>query len=348
MKDKVTIITPEAESGTGGVADHTLRLVEHLSRIGEISVIVPPITVDRLPAGAGKVLLQYSAYGFDRLGFPRELIRNLIEWKRKTHGRLVIMFHEIWTFWPITNKNFLVQLLHRRAIKQLLREADLVFTSTPDQVAHLRALRPKTSIQLLPVGSNIRPLATPDRARKPGTAVLFGLQSSRIRTLQRMQSSLRQLASCGRIEKLITVGSKSGDNEEEVKLLEELKFRDGFEQRGSQPEDVISQLLATASLALFGQSGSSLTKSGTFMAYAAHRLAVISESADPAKPEPFCLLTAPQELIEGISHPELEKRAERLRDWQERTSSWEIINREVAAALELRMPDRSPAEALKQ
>ena len=141
---------------------------------------------DRLPTRGGKVLVQYSAYGFDRHGYPRWLIKALLEWKKESQGTLAIMFHEIWAFWPIWNKNYLLQQLHRRDLRRLLRVTDAVFTSTSSQAAHLTALSPRCPIQVLPVGSNIRRVQTTDGDREAGLAVLFGLQRSRIRALRKM------------------------------------------------------------------------------------------------------------------------------------------------------------------
>ena len=41
--------------------------------------------IDCLTRG-GKVLLQYSAYGFDRLGYPRWLIKGVLDWKKESQG----------------------------------------------------------------------------------------------------------------------------------------------------------------------------------------------------------------------------------------------------------------------
>jgi len=343
MRD-IVVITPDLKPGAGGVADHTLRLLEHLADRGLIRTLVPPIRLSQLPTANGKVLVQYSAYGFDHLGYPRDLIRTLIDWKRKVHGRLVVMFHEIWTFWPMMNKNRFVQMLHRRSIGQLLQQVDVAFTTTPSQLEHLRALNLRTPIELLPVGSNIRRTAQP--ARESGTALLFGLQRARVRSLRQMQSSLSRLASAGVITRLITVGlnESSEIDRKESELLSGFGFARGFEQRGSQSEEEISRLLSKAAFGIFGQSELSYTKSGTLMAYAAHELNVLSESADKLKTEPSCWLVAPGELIAGISQAELQRRAHRLRDWQERTCSWGIIAGKVADALQLESPAQSRIE----
>ncbi len=182
---ETVIICPELAAG--GVGDYTRRLLEHLPRIAGLRLIVPRVgtrpvssfeqypveetdgTVrdlrDRLPAH-GKVLVQYSAYGFDRHGYPRWLIKALLDWKKESHGILAIMFHEIWAFWPIWNKNHAMQQLHRRDLRRLLRVADAVFTSTASQAAHLTALSPRCPVQVLPVGSNIRRAQTTEEKGK--------------------------------------------------------------------------------------------------------------------------------------------------------------------------------------
>src|SRR6266446_6051988 len=183
MNDEVVIVTPELPPAVGGVADYTQRLIEAWPDKENLQVLVPENPMEELSPRGGRVLVQYSAYGFDHHGYPRKLIRALVDWKTKTGGRLVVMFHEIWTFWPVTNKNFFLQLLHRRAIKKLLGVADKVFTSTQTQAEHLTALSPRNTIHVLPVGSNIRRNEDVDLRRIPGCAVIFGLQRARIRGL---------------------------------------------------------------------------------------------------------------------------------------------------------------------
>ena len=293
--------------------------------------------MEELLPGVGRVLVQYSAYGFDHHGYPRKLIRALIDWKTKTGGRLVVMFHEIWTLWPITNKNFFVQFLHRSAIKSLLKSADKVFTSTESQAEHLRALSSPNPIRVLPVGSNIRRNEDVDLARIPGCAVIFGLQRARLRGLRKMRSSLSSLAAAGYITKIMSIGAGSDPNlhNEERSLLNALPLKEGFEQLGPRPEREISALLFAASFGIFAHDELSLTKSGTFMAYAAHELNVLADFADKSKPAPICWLVAPSEQRQEGSNSDWKSRAESLRAWQRENSSWELIARTFADALEL-------------
>jgi hypothetical protein len=354
VTDETVIISPEL---SGGVGDYTRRLLEHLPRIAGLRLIVPKIgnrpessfeqyqveetdgtardLRDRLPISGGKVFVQYSAYGFDRLGYPRWLINGLLDWKKHSQGALMIMFHEIWAFWPIWNKNYIPQQLHRRALRRLLRVADVVFTSTPSQAEHLSALSSRCAIKVLPVGSNIRRVQPAEGEREAGLAVLFGLQRSRIRALRRMGAELKSLGAAGRIRRIVTAGSgrsREGDDEE-LALLLEIELIDSFEQRGPLPEEKISELLSTCEFAISTQDELSITKSGTFMAFAAHGLSILSCYADASKPEPLSLMTSPKELMNGVTHLELQARGEKLRRWQERTSAWPHIANQVARVL---------------
>jgi hypothetical protein len=291
---------------------------------------------DRLPAHA-KVLVQYSAYGFDRHGYPRKLIKALLQWKKQSPGILAIMFHEIWGFWPIWNKNRAMQQLHRRDLRRLLRVTDAVFTSTASQVAHLEALSPRCPVQLLPVGSNIPRARETEEKREAGLAVLFGLQPSRLRTLGKMHRGLKALGGAGKIRKIVTAGggrSRPGDDDEAA-LLTGLDLAEGFDQRGPLPEEKISELLLASEFGISAQDDLSITKSGTFMAYASHGLNIISAYAGASKPEPLSWLTSPGELLQGVTREELESRGEKLRDWQDRTAAWPEIANRVARALEL-------------
>jgi hypothetical protein len=355
MMDEVVIIAPELSPAAGGVGDYTLRLLNNWPNAAGTRILVAqpgpgllPYRIAQLggdqaaieaqlPKGNGRVLVQYSAYGFDRHGFPGKLIRALVNWKQSTGGRLVIMFHEIWTFWPVTNKNYFVQLLHRRAIKRLLKHADDVFTSTQSQAAHLQELSPERQIRLLPVGSNIRRCNDIDLTRNRGSAVIFGRQATRVRALIKINALLVSLARAGALSRIVSVGAgeDATEEKEERALLAALPLREGFEQRGQRPEAEISELLLTASFGIFAQGELSIAKSGTFMAYAAHELNVLTDIAGQSKPEPICWLVSPEELLGGISGLELKKRAEALLAWQRQVSSWKGISENFSKALDL-------------
>ena len=356
MTSNLVIITPEITPGAGGVADHTLMLLGSWAKLANVTVLVPKAgfvpselgevnslaatsgqIVTQLPQTNGTVFVQYSAYGFDRFGYPRDLIDALISWKKKNgNARLVILFHEIWAFWRVTNWNFFVQHRHRAALRRLLAVCNEVFTTTESQAEHLRSLSDAAPVHVLPVGSNIQPVGRNDELRQDGVAVLFGTQITRVRALENMGRDLAGLAAAGRIRKIISVGreAESAAREQERRLLERLNLLDGFVQQGPLSPQDVSRLLSTASFGIFGQSELSCTKSGSFMAYAAHQLNVIAHFSDGSKSPPICWLTAPAELF-GIDRSELDRRAECLRLWQEQNCSWSVIAHRLGRALEI-------------
>lgn len=356
MSDEVIVICPELVSGSGGLADYTRRVVEQWEGKFPLRFILPAgghggaslpsnyeveviernraALLAKLPTHGGKVLLQYSAYGFDHFGYPRWLLQALADW-RENGGLLVVMLHEIWTFWPVLNKNYVIQRLHRRDLKTLIARADALFTSTASQAEHLRKLEPTAAVEVLPVGSNITPRAGLRASREPGLAVLFGLQGARLRTLRMMAADLKALASAAFLTRLITMGGSNtpdGDREE-LELLRGLALSQGVEQTGALPEGEISDWLARASFSISAEDELSLTKSSTCMAYAAHGLNILSPFADANKPEPLSRFIPPTELLRGLSADELATRAEGLRVWQERVASWSRIADRFAAAL---------------
>ena len=355
MSSKLVIITPEVSPGTGGVADHTLALIRSWrsnSSLGVLTETPSPATASlvndaaqlastrdaikaQLPPEAGNVFVQYSAYGFNRFGYPRSLIAALVDWKKCPGGHLVVFFHEIWTFWPVTNKNFVIQQFHRRALKRLLGVCDAAFTTTASQAEHLRKLGNAVPIQILPVGSNIRRQTGVPTLRQEGLAVLFGLQANRIRALETMGESLMALTKAGKITKIISIGQGSDPqlSDRERKLLLDLDLSAGFSQEGALSEDKVSGMLSLASFGIFGQNELSCTKSGSFMACAAHQLNVLADFAEPSKAPPVCWLVSPKEVLGGIAQDELDRRAECLRMWQEQNSSWNVIADTLGCAL---------------
>jgi hypothetical protein len=359
MNEQLLIIAPELPPTVGGVADYTSKFVAEWPAISGLKFIVPkPIGVttnsflsypveavpadaqallNALPAVGGKIFLQYSAYGFDPRGYPQWLLGALTEWKQRARGLLVIMFHEIWTFVPLWNKNCVRQRLHRRALARLVAVADLVFTTTDSQARHLSELHSGVAVEVLPVGSNITPALQKNSNRQPGTAVLFGVQSARIRTLESMHRDLAAVAQSDRLSKIICVGAGNSiaAQKRERHLLSGLRLRQGYEQLGALSEQEVSTILTSSEGGISAQDKLSYAKSGTFMAYAAHGLRILSKHADRSQGEPMSLLVSPAELAGGIAEAELRNRGERLREWYQRTASWQRIAERFSAALRL-------------
>lgn len=280
------------------------------------------------------MFVQYSAYGFNRFGYPRDLIRALMQWKGRPGRQLVVMFHEIWTFWPLTNKNFIVQQLHRRALRQLIRVCDSVFTTTASQAEHLRSLN-NASVHVVPAGSNVPRQTAAAATRTQKWAALFGLQNSRLHALDNMRKSLAALSEANLVTRIICLGSGTDPKlvHREREILSRLNLSEGFAQHGTLDAEDVSEVLSSVAFGLFGQHELSCTKSGSFMAYAAHGLSVLADFANPSKPPPVCWLVAPDELLSGLDSRELQRRAECLRMWQEENCSWKVIANKIGSVL---------------
>src|SRR5437763_7052686 len=106
MTSEFVLITPGLSAGSGGVADHTLALLREWEPISSLALLVADQNssahqtlqnvgqlktstdeiLTQLPQRGGKVFVQYSAYGFNRLGYPRGLISALVQWKKRSGG----------------------------------------------------------------------------------------------------------------------------------------------------------------------------------------------------------------------------------------------------------------------
>jgi hypothetical protein len=285
------------------------------------------------------VLLHYSAYGYSHFGYPAWLFQAIADWRRRSDRRLVVMFHEIWSFSPFWNKNFFVQRLHRNAIQHLIQQADATFTSTVSQAGYLNLLRPRSPAKVLPVGSNITP--TEQAAPRLNTlSVLFGKSGSRLAALRRLHKGLLRLARLRRITEIVSVGvsESTADFAQEQELLASLYLQDGFRQLGPLSEADVSSTLNACAFGISGQDKQSHTKSGTFMAYAAHALNIIWPGDPSPSEEPAALLLDVDTLTAGIAEADLERRALALRRWYEQTASWPHIAATFDAALNSAAP----------
>lgn len=346
-----TIITPEIEPESGGVADYTIRVVEEwgqqvrvlssrmVTSFPSLMTVEPLPTTDSeissLLERSDRVLLQYSGYGFSQTGFPRALLTALRHWKEKQGRRLVLVLHEIWSAHPFWRPAHWRQRRHRRALGSLIRAADSVVTTTEDQARLLRQASGREDIEVLPVTSSIRRCPEPAK-REEGLAVIFGRLPSRIETLRVLQREIRTLAQAAILQRIVTLGSGAEETAlaRERELLNSCALTGGFLQLGRVPADEASRVLSTATYALFAQPILSLTKSCTFMAYAQHSLRVIVRPDVMQQSAPSSFLIAPSELLEGLPAAQQEQRAGDLRRWQERTSSWSRIAQRLQTGLE--------------
>ncbi|TLD68423.1 glycosyltransferase [Phragmitibacter flavus] len=365
------MIAPQLPPAVCGIGDYTTRLVAAwpgdekfcflLARGVEESRAVFPgqvvegfeLSGDGLEAaldrvGASLVMMQYSGFGFDRRGCPLWMPDAFERWQAKGRGRrLAIMFHELWSLRPWWDPRVLRMRAHRHSVRRLVALSESVFTNTEGYAGWLRQFGLKTPVTVAPVGSNVSvsSSASSGKVRERGVMVVFGKQGTRLMSLRPMLAGLQRLSEAGRLKKLVILGGSDDGGRAERELLKEVLPLEQVEATGFVEEGELSAILDGAEFGISGQDWSSVEKSTTFMAYAAHGLNILSPFAGSDTRAPFAWLTGVEELLaeDGDLDGRLIERSQALRDWHASTASWPAIAAKMSEGL--RPGHRVPAVA---
>lgn len=174
----IAIVSPGYPSASGGVRDHTARLVTHWSEAGHKVLPVgalPPspgdLVADWKDRGVGAALLQYVPFLWGRRGlsrFPEGIAREC----RSAAIRLSIFVHETWV--PPTRLPWrLLSPLQRRQLRRITSLCASVITAVP-------AWRPLLGArtELVYVGSNLGDPPAPDAVRPLRSPVVFSITAA--------------------------------------------------------------------------------------------------------------------------------------------------------------------------
>jgi hypothetical protein len=279
-------------------------------------------------AGAANVLLHYAGRAYQRFGCPIWMPVVLRKWKTKfPNGRLTILFHEVPGELPRLSRHFLLGKINSRIIRQLAVLADVLVTNTENHAAILRKLSGRADVHCLPVGSNIPVAASLREARAETEFVIFGLPFGRWQTLQAFEPEVRKWRESGLLTKLHLIGPEDEKLAAEASpLLESLS--DIVVRHGMLAETEVSRLLARAQFALTNVTTATWSKSGAFMACAAHGCAVVIR--ETANEIPLRYAIGAKE-VGHISTSDIASRTASLQNWYEENASWPVIARRLAA-----------------
>lgn len=167
---------------------------------------------------AETVVLHYVGYGYERRGAPAWLPKALADWKAKSGGKLVVMFHELYATGPPWKSEFWFCLSQKRIATQLAKLADRWITSCPRYVRVLCEILGTEASRgdMIPVGSNIEPVQTQDENRPwpPETngkikIAVFGMPLTRLRALRAHKNLLHWLFERNLVDEVLLIG-KSG------------------------------------------------------------------------------------------------------------------------------------------
>lgn len=237
-----------------------------------------------LESGAGKVILHYVGYGYDPRGVTRWLPGALDEWKQASNGKLVVMFHELYATGPPWKSEFWLCLTQRKIARQLAHLADRWITSCPRYMRVLvDILGAKVELgEMIPVGSNIEPVAEPDWNRpwpldqgQKLVVAVFGMPITRWRAVKKHKDALKVLADQNALGEVRLIGRSDTDIQRRNQVEEWIKSAAPsvpVTQHLDLPKEEVSKTLQDCHLGLIENPYSILYKSGSYAAYAVHGL----------------------------------------------------------------------------
>jgi len=289
-------------------------------------------------AGPANVLLHYAGRAYQRFGCPTWMPGVLSKWKAKfPDGRLSIFFHEAPGKLPRLSRQFLLGKISARIIRQLAIVADNLVTNTESHVALLRKLSGREDIHLLPVGSNIEPVANSPQPRVGTEFIIFGLPFGRLQTLRTFEAEIRSWQANGRLTALHLIGP-----EDEKFTAQANELMAGWPKpaiavrHGALPNAEISRLFARAQFALTNVTSETWSKSTAFMACAAMGCAAVIKTGE-TRPFPLSYAIVANE-VQKISDVELASRTVSLKAWYYQNADWRVTAKRLAAFSETTEP----------
>jgi glycosyltransferase involved in cell wall biosynthesis len=310
---RLLLVTPRFPPECCGVGDFTAQLAAALVSGGEDVVVLTqpaagprPLFVPLVEAplrgwrnlrgalraivasGASRVQLEYSSYGWGRYGFSFAV--NALTFALRLRGIPVTLAcheHSIrFTAHPVALASGLLQRLH---FFLLYLAADEILANTPERVHRLRQRLTwmRERIHFRPNGSNIppRPIAAEqreairrERGADAGTLVVaLFTRFARTKNHAAVIHAVARLRQGTRAQLWLIGDSREADAGYVAALqdMTRLLGRDVFWSGHATPEHV-SALLQAADVFVLPQADGNLTRSGAFMAAAAHGLPVVA------------------------------------------------------------------------
>lgn len=286
--------------------------------------------------GNADVLLHYAGRAYQRLGFPLWLPRALAKWRTQfPAGRLMVFFHEVPGELPITSRHYWLGRLDAHVISRVAKLADVLITNTESHRTALRQICGRGDVQLLPIPSNIAATRAPTDSRARSEFIIFGLPFGRWQTLQLFNSHIRRWSELGRLTKLHLVGPSDDRFAREADdLMAGWPDASVVVRHGRLAAAEVSTLLGAAGFALTNVTEQTWSKSGAFMAAAAHRCPIVVQE-NGGETVPFCYTVTAAE-VDAITEQELEHRTTALASWYDENADWPVLGARIATL----WPDR--------
>ena len=302
---RVVMLMPNAPDAVCGISDHGRNLGDALRAYDfDIRYLVardggaadaaeiwdgkPGTLVGAVrDAGCDVLWVQYSGYGFSRMGMPFGLARGLERLRSMACvPSIVVCMHE--THANLGGRGWrgrILERLQRRAAGRIARSADIVFVSVETNLR--RCIDEygvaEEALSLLPVASNIPDvrIGEVDRAElrkglglaeNARIAAVFGLWSTQIRTLKLFADDLSDALREGRIDHVLAVGGESLAPPENPGEACGDRLNGSLTVHGPATAANVARMLACCDVGLVATPLSHLGKSGVAAAFAAAEL----------------------------------------------------------------------------
>lgn len=295
---------------------------------------------------AETVILHYVGYGYHHRGVPFWINRALKAWKAvSSKHRLIIVFHELWSFGPPWKTEFYLSLIQRYLVRQLHRIADASMTSVPIYIRGLEAIQSgKTIFQPIPSafptmisreGLSSRP------SNRPIDIITFGQEASRLQSIKTHQGFLQSLHLQNRLGRIRVVGKGASESGIDVRHLRTFLPASKIEIHPNVTPDEGSRLLRSSDIFLSFYPSAFLCKSSAMMAALGNGCVPLLSEALNSAPlvdgEEILACDGSTEsikaLLERINPSNLDLMASKGTQWYNDHASWKKVTQSILPLL---------------
>lgn len=275
------------------------------------------------------VLLHYAGRAYHRFGFPRWMPRAFKHWQRRNNARrLHIIFHELPADLPLLSKQGILQRLSFPVARSLAEQAITVITNSEHHAAVLNRWQLRSAVEWFPVPSNIPAPAEVQRRTRRGEFAIFGLPYTRLQTVRLFADWLSRWHASGRLTRLHLIGPRDQKFAPQADALAAAALpADAMMNHGELEPDAVSKALLEVEFCLSSSDKLTWSKSGTFMACAAHGCCIVipeRENRDPLR-----LTVAAADLATTVPELSAQKGAQ-LHTWYLEKADWDRTGKRVA------------------
>ena len=310
-------IVPRVPGGIDGVGDYALTIAQKLrDQIGcdtlfatfkpsfpenaaGFEVLPLDSLLDDIHQKYDHVLLHYVNYGFQKRGIPFRLLSILRALRKRRHGKLITIFHELYDSGPPWTSAFWLQPLQIHLAKSVGRLSDACIASNDSFRREVQRLVPNAHVELHPVPSGLgEPALSFNQiaGRDPHWWTIIGGTALTERSLRWFRQILSLIPEAIAPRKLVVLGGE--DNPVTRSLLADLAVESDYHPCVAALD--ASEILKTCSFALFDYfrdldvETSMILKSSAFASACAHGVIPILpyckskvSVAEVAQPGPF-------------------------------------------------------------